>query len=225
MHYPFAVTEMNQHCLDFWLWHPSFFSVAVSLQFFYCMPPCFVSGSYWKPNFHLQWWLCSVFFILLDPLQISTNSFPNCSWLLVTFLGTIFTQTFFIPKFSNSIICTVPLLLWITFLGCYTMWMWAMFLMFWRSMLPLSSRTKCVGLWVSVYVCFENDVGLGGGADGVRIAAPLKDMITSLQSNIDHRLNLWSSQPGYPQIYPAHYIRSQGNYFAGIAFKCCKYKD
>jgi hypothetical protein len=91
--------------------------------------------------------------------------------LLVRFLGTIFTQTFFIPKFSISIICTGPLLLWIMFSGCYTVWLWAMFLTFQRFMLPLSSRSKCVSLWVAVYICFENDGGWG--ADRVKICAPL----------------------------------------------------
>jgi hypothetical protein len=40
----------------------------------------------------------------------------------------------------------------IFFLGCYTIWLWAMLPMFHRYMLPPSSGLNCIGLWVAVYV-------------------------------------------------------------------------
>jgi hypothetical protein len=97
MYYSLAVTEKNQHCLDFWLSQHGGKS-----EGFQCMPCCILQ---------------SFVFSLIHCRSAQTSS----SWLLVRFLGTIFTQIFLIPNFFNTVIHTEPLSMWIMFSGSYNM--------------------------------------------------------------------------------------------------------
>jgi hypothetical protein len=103
VYYPFAIKETNEHCSDFWFLHLHFLG----------------AGWSWTLPLHalllcLRVILKNLTFILINdsnqlviiPLiccrRSAYASLLHCSWLSVTFLDTVFSQTFFVPKIFHQ---------------------------------------------------------------------------------------------------------------------------